>query len=186
MKRSVLSVLLVACLLSACAILKPKSTTPSQFVTPLSNTLLNVEIPARGAVATLVLVARNQGVDTWQTGDNVSVSLRSGVFVATRGLGFDVMGSDVQQTLSALAGRQSGQYTVTRRYLSADNHSEFVTATCTMNRSGSDRQYFEQCNIPGGVFRNEYLLDGSGQIVQSKQWVGPEVQYLKTSYVIAQ
>jgi hypothetical protein len=184
MTKFVLMALIAAGLLSACATLTPKPPPLSEFVRPLSSTLLTIKIPARNADATLVLVARNQGVETWQTVDNVTVSTQNGVIVATRGLGFDVMGSDVRQTLTALAGRQAGQYVVKRRYLTADNHSESVSATCTMSRS-SQGLHIEDCQAAGVAFRNEYALDGSGRIARSKQWIGPDVQYLGTAYASA-
>lgn len=184
MTKFALMALIATGLVSACATLTPKPPPLSEFVRPLSSTLLTIKIPARGAEATLVLVARNQGVETWQTGDNVTVSTQNGVVVATRGLGFDVMGSDVRQTISALAGRLAGQYVVNRRYLSADNHNVSVSATCTMSRSAAGL-YLEDCEAAGVAYRNEYALDGAGRIAQSKQWIGPEVQYLSTAYASA-
>lgn len=184
MRKLVVLPLVLVGLLSACASLAPKSPPLSEFVRPLSSTLLTIDIPARGAQATLVLVARNQGVETWQTGDNVTVSMRNGVIVATRGLGFDVMGADVQPTLAALSSQKSGQYPLARRYLTADNKADVVTATCTMGRSGAGG-YVESCTSRDGTFKNEYWLDGAGRIVRSKQWIGPDVQYLATAYASA-
>jgi len=180
-----LSALVIAGLLSACAPFGKKPPPASLFAAQIGATLLAVKIPARGAEATLTLAAINQGVETWQTGDAVSISLRNGVIVATRGLGFDVMGSDVQQTLNAIAGARSGEYSVKRSYLSADNRSELVTATCTMSRSGADGHFVEDCRAASGTFRNEYWLDGSGRIARSSQWIGPQVQHLNLSYVSA-
>ena len=176
--------LVLAGLLTACASLTPKSPPLSEFVRPLSGTLLTIDIPVRKAQATLVLVARNQGVETWQTGDNVTVSMQSGVIVATRGLGFDVMGSDVTATLAALAGQRSGAYEVARRYLTADNKSDRVTATCTMGRTPKG-VYVESCTAGSASFRNDYWLDGAGRILQSRQWLGPDVQYVTTSFASA-
>ena len=68
--------LALAALLPACAALSPKSPELSEFVRPLASTVLTIKIPAREAEAVLVLVARNQAVETWQTGDNVTVSLK--------------------------------------------------------------------------------------------------------------
>lgn len=185
MSKFMLMVLVAASGLTACTALQPKSPPLSEFVRPLSNTLLTVGIPTRGAEATLVLVARNQGVETWSTGDNVTVSMQNGVVVATRGLGFDVMGSDVGPTLNALAGRQAGSYVVKRRYLTPDNQPEPVAATCTMGRSANG-QFIEDCQSDGVSFQNQYALDGTGRVASSKQWIGPEVQYLNTSYSTAQ
>ncbi len=175
--------LVIFAVLTGCGPLGKKPRPASLFAAPLSATLLSVKIPVRGAEATLLLVARNQAVETWQTGDAVSISLRDGMIVGTRGLGFDVIGSDVQQSLAAIAGRVSGSYTVQRSYLTADNHRDLVTATCTMGRSGTDGHLVEDCQTEAGPYRNEYWLDGSGRIARSNQWIGPQVQYLSLSYV---
>ena len=184
MTKFAVTAVIAAGLLSACSLLAPKSPELSEFVRPLSSTLLTVGIPAREAEATLVLVARNQGVETWQTVDNVTVSTQNGIIVATRGLGFDVMGSDVSRTLAALAGRQGGSYKVHRRYLSADNHDVAISASCTMGRTAAGL-YVEDCTAAGNAFRNEYALDASGRVARSKQWIGPEVGYLVTSHARA-
>ena len=178
-------VLMFAGLLAACESLAKQPAPASLFAAPISTTLLAVSIPVRGAEATLLLVARNQGVETWQTGDAVSISLRGGLIVGTRGLGFDVMGSDVSQTLSALSGGRAGPYSVTRSYLTADNQPGQVTASCKMRASGKDRHHIEECSAATGSFRNEYWLDGAGRVVRSVQWIGPEIQYLNISHVVS-
>ena len=183
MRISGFSAIVIVIVLSACTAFDPGAPQAVQADAPVYKTLLSVKIPVRNAVATLGLIATSQGVQTWQTGDGVSVSLRDGLIVSTRGLGFDVMGSDVQQSLHAISGTLSGSYTVKRRYLTADNRSASITATCTMSTSGTDRVFIEECTTLDSTFRNEYLLDASGRIAQSIQWIGPEIEYLGLSYV---
>lgn len=187
MKRTltaVATVLVTAGLLSACATLQPKPAEPSQFLVPVTNQLLTVKIPAREAEAFLILIAVNQGVETWQTADDVSISMRNGVVVGTRGLGFDVIASDVSQTLAALAGRQTGAYPVRRSYLTPDNHIERVTATCTMAPPDAQGLWVESCQSPQGDYLSTYKLDGSGRVTASSQWVGPQVQDLNMAFAV--
>lgn len=184
MMRQALTAVVFAGMLSACTLLQPKPREPSQFLLPVTQQLMSVKIPARDAEALLILVAVNEGVETWQTGDDVSVSMRNGVIVGTRGLGFDVMGSDVSQTLAALAGRQAGPYAVTRSYLTPDNKVERVTATCTMAPPDAQGLRVESCQSPQGDYLSTYRLDGSGRVTASSQWVGPQVQDLNVSYAV--
>lgn len=184
MMKLVLMTAVLAGGLSACGVVQPKPSAPSQFLQPLSQQLLSAKIPARSAEALLILVAVNQGVETWQTGDDVSISMRNGVVVGTRGLGSDVIASDVSQTLAALAGRQAGPYAVTRSYLTADNQIERVTATCTMAGADAQGLRVESCKSPQGDYLSTYRLDASGRVAASSQWIGPQVQDLNMSYAV--
>lgn len=149
---------------------------PALGVTP-GEPLLQITLPAQGARATLKRVGGNGAVETWQSGDGVSVSLRRGVVVATRGLGFDLMGADASQTLTALSGGgQSGPYRHQMRYLTGDNHSTYLSASCTLTRVGGRHE--ETCVTHRGRFTNLYFLDSAGQILRSRQWIATEIGYM--------
>lgn len=186
MIKLALTAVVLAGVVSACSVVQPKPPAPSQFLQPISKQLMSVKIPAREAEALLALVTVNQGVETWQTGDDVTISMRNGVVVGTRGLGFDVIGSDVGQTLAALAGRQGGPYAVRRSYLTADNQIERVTATCTMAPADAQGLRVESCRSPQGDYLSTYKLDATGRVAASSQWIGPQVQDLNISFAIVQ
>lgn len=154
----------------------------------LAGSVMQVQIPSRGADATLSLVAVNKDVETWLATDNISLSFRRGVLVATRGLGFDLMAADAQNSLNAIAGMGPEIYRRQMRYLTSDNHSAYLTAGCSMSFAGSEvvsgqslQRLEERCQAHSNLFTNIFWLNGSGQIVQSRQWVSPQIGYLNSS-----
>jgi hypothetical protein len=150
-----------------------------------SDPVMRVQIPSRGASAVLSRVAVNKDVETWLAADNISLSFRQGVLVASRGLGFDLMGADAQNSLNAIAGQSAEVYRRQMRYLTGDNHSTYLTAGCSMVFAGPEtvngrqlQRLEERCQARQSRFTNLFWLDGSGQIVQSRQWVSPQIGYL--------
>ena len=93
--------------------------------------LLFVEQGQGGAQALMALAGRNGDVITWASADGRSVSLRDGVLVATRGLGFDLMSADVGGTLTALAGGPR-EYERFVSYLDGENRTVLRSFACIM------------------------------------------------------
>jgi hypothetical protein len=154
----------------------------------LSGPQMHVQISSRGAAALLSRVAVNKDVETWLAVDNISLSFRQGILVATRGLGFDLMGADAQNSLDAIAGQGPEVYRRQMRYLTGDNHSTYLTAGCSIVSVGAEtvdgqrlQKFEEQCQARQNRFTNLYWQNGSGQIVQSKQWVSPQIGYMTTN-----
>lgn len=149
--------------------------------------VMRIDIPSRNAKASLSRVAVNKDVETWLAVDNISLSFRQGVLVASRGLGFDLMGADAQGTLNAISGQGDEVYRHQMRYLSGDNHSTYLMAGCSMKSIGTvvvDAQRLqrleETCKARRNNFTNIFWLNGLGDIVQSRQWVSPEIGYIMT------
>lgn len=135
--------------------------------------LLRVYIPSRNASALLKRAGSNGDVETWISPDNVSIALRQGVVVATRGLGFDMMGGDAGNTLAALAAPGGGVYRRQMRYLTGDNHSTWIAAGCGMK--AGDGRFEERCLARRDRFTNLYWTDGAGRVIRSRQWISPQV-----------
>lgn len=155
------------------------------------DTLLSVVIPSRGATALLAHVGSNQGVETWMSADRITVSVEQGVVVATRGLGHDLMAGDAKNTLAAISGAQTGVYRRQMRYLTADNHTTYVTAGCSMSSPGSDnvqgrmlRRFEESCQARNSKFTNRYWVDGSGKVLASEFWVSPQIGSVIVAYSV--
>ncbi|PFG63226.1 group 4 capsule polysaccharide lipoprotein GfcB/YjbF [Thioclava sp. ES.031] len=143
---------------------------------------LEVVIPSRDANAVLSLAGRNGTVETWRTDDHITVSVDRGVVVATRGLGDDLMAADSEPTLAALRGTKIGPYRRTYRFLTADNHSDYVLLGCDMSTVGNETlvglkllRHEEQCRNPAMAVTNIYWTDKSGLIQAGRQWVSPTV-----------
>ena len=148
---------------------------------------MQVRIPARGADTRVTLVARNDDVETWLAVDNISVSFRQGVLVATRGLGHDLMGAGAETTLDALAGQGDEIYRRQMRYLTGDHRTTYLNAGCSMASVGAEtfgalrlQRHEESCQARDHLFTNIFWTDGTGRIVRSQQWVSPEVGFLVT------
>lgn len=137
--------------------------------------ILMVELPQRGAVATMVVAGTNAGDTTWFDATGVAVITRNGVARATRGLATDLMSSDVSGTLRALRGGAS-RYSRFHRYLDGAGQAQDITFSCEMTRDGG--AFSETCRVPEGRFTNTYELRG-GVVVRSRQWLGRDIGYAR-------
>lgn len=143
-----------------------------------------------GAVIYATLGARNGGVMTWTAAEGISVSLRDGVLVATRGLDADLMqGSGA----SAAAIASGGAFTRQHEYLDGADTIQTLSYDCSARPSGSEavtilgqqysaRKVTESCTGPGGSFENEYWY-GGGSMLQSRQVVHPGLGRLEIQYI---
>lgn len=112
----------------------------------------------------------NADVTTFLTLDGVSLSLRDGILVATRGLGFDLMIADVSGLLPLL--KTGGQYTRTHRYLDGEDRLVAFDFHCDV-RPGSEIR--ETCEGHGFSFENSYApKERQALFARSRQWIGPE------------
>lgn len=156
----------------------------------ISDELLIVSIPSRGAQATLGPVARNGDVTVWQTLDGITLSFRGGVLTGTRGLGDDLMSADVSNNISALLGQHEGYYPHFRTYIDGENRTVFRSFQCRRQpheppgeiapSSGSLLRLEEICVTTDSNFTNTYWLDKGGRITRSRQWVSPGIGHLET------
>jgi hypothetical protein len=134
-----------------------------------------------------------------QNGDEVTLALQSGptaafdrgILVATRGFGDDLMTIDSANVLEVL---QAGGGTLTRRAEMLDNQDQLLTDSfaCTITSAGSEevnlglrtptlRRFDENCKGEALIFDNIYWLDGTGNILASRQYVSPTVAYLRAN-----
>jgi len=130
-----------------------------------------------GASAYLAVVGNNNGIETWSGNERVSVSLRDGVLVATRGMGSDIMAARAPSAaaLSAGTGQTSRDYV----YLDGADQTQKVTYTCTLSSKGAEtitvlgrthatRHIVENCTGTQGTAVNHFWFEG-GMIRQSSQ-----------------
>lgn len=158
--------------------------------------LLAARLTSAGTLATMVPVGRNGAVVTWQSGDQVSLSLDHGIIVATRGLGHDLMSADVSETRDVLAGQAQGtDYTLIHSYLDGEYQVTFRAFRCrkelatAMNieivqQSHSVTRIEESCFSDQGNIANTYWVGGDGTVWKSKQWVSPALGYMETELLV--
>ncbi|WP_264214799.1 YjbF family lipoprotein [Leisingera thetidis] len=157
---------------------------------------IEVSIENRGATAYLTrsLSRRDSSpgqIEVWRTQDNVSLALRNGMVIATRGLGGGLLSAQVPAA-DGVAGPARGG---ARRYaLRAEGNGQAVLSmACSLQDLGPDpveivgrshpaRHLQERCEGGGGVVVNDYWVDsrpGRNQVWQSRQWAGPETGYVR-------
>ncbi len=134
---------------------------------------LVLDVPVFGVAAPFSLSGTNRDVDTYLTSSGVSVSLRNGLLVATRGLGFDLMTADVTETLVALGANEDRPVRI-HRYLDGDNQIITNSFVCSLERPDVD-VIIERCVSTYLAFENTYNFDMNGGIIASEQWVSPQI-----------
>ena len=150
--------------------------------------LIRVKVLKRSAVAVLGLVGTNNGVQTWTSVDSLTIGLRDGMVLATRGFGDDLISATVP--LASEIAHGSGQ--VEHRLFTlegADREIRRIVA-CSLTTTGTEvievvqlrysaRHVIETCAGEGLRFQNQYWFENSGNLRQSVQWISAEVGYLE-------
>ena len=151
--------------------------------------LILVTVPSRGAAATLIRAGQNGDKVTWISPDGIGLTYRGGILIATRGFGDDLMAADVADLARGLrAGRLAVRV---HDYLDGEDQILRRTFQCDLQGGGSEtieivervyrtRVVEEVCRTRGGGFTNRYWIDGSGRILQSVQFVSPQVGFVVT------
>lgn len=130
-------------------------------------------------------------IEVWRTQDSVSVSLRAGMVIATRGLGGGLLSAQVPAADDVPGPARGGA----RRYAVRDkgNGHTVLEMACSLQDLGPAaveivetvhpaRHLQERCEGGGGVVVNDYWVDsrpGRSRVWQSRQWAGPETGYLR-------
>lgn len=181
-------------LLSACA--TPPAADPRAGLTRArldgsARPILLAEVPTRDLAATLAPRGERQGVATWHTAANQTLSFRDGVLIATRGLGDDLMSADVSGTLAALNGGPLADYPRLMTYLDGEGRTlmrAMICAMCagepaTVRGIGLDFPVtlrVETCHTTGLSVENRYWQDADGTMRRAEQWIGPGLGTLAT------
>lgn len=162
---------------------------------PVAAERLRITIVKAGTQATLAPVSQRGDVTVWQTLDGITLSFQDGILIATRGLGDDLMASDVDATRDMLRGNVTQEYyPQIRSYLDGEDQIQFRSFQC--RRSGLTREQVrlgevsrsltrisEHCVSPGRDVTNTFWIDTAGTVVKSRQWVRPNVGYVETERV---
>ena len=149
--------------------------------------LTRAALPKSGAVAVLALIGANNGAQTWGTADGITLVLRNGVALATRGLGTDLMSASAPYAATLASGASHDR----RHYYLFGGEKEIEnTFACTMSSLGREaisivglgyavQHRQEHCTGPSGTFTNDFWFDTLGKIRQSRQWISPPVGYME-------
>ena len=151
---------------------------------------LLMAFPSTGWGGLLKLIGTNGDRVTWAGMDERSVTTQNGIVVATRGMGFDLYAADVDGTVAALAGGTKN-YSRTFELLEGDDdiaraelHCEFTTVGAESVTIASGEfttiRHQEVCSDDRIAFQNVYWVGEDGKIIQSQQWISPNLAHLTT------
>jgi hypothetical protein len=161
---------------------------------PLEEAILEVTLERKERLAYLSVNAvrrdKHPGrITVWRTEDNVTLAMRNGVLIATRGLGGDVISSVVQVSGEDPGPSGSGEHVQFVRSL--DNQEVPLVMACEVidlgieiitivERKHSTRHLQQRCTGNGEDIMNDYWIDSRASLVwQSRQWAGPYIGYMR-------
>ncbi|WP_020039443.1 YjbF family lipoprotein [Salipiger mucosus] len=151
-----------------------------------------LEIDERESQSLLVNIESNPPYRTYATPTRQAVTIRDGMIVATRGLGGDLMSVDEDELLSLVRSRTKGEAVYIQRFLRSDDRTVPLTYRCSVEPDKSidvsmgliqtpAREVVAACTSDvGPPFVDYYVVDPSGQIVASRQWLGRITGYVST------
>lgn len=137
-----------------------------------------------GAWSFLIEIERNGPYHTYASPNRQTVIFRDGVVTGTRGLGGDLMSSDIGESLALIHARRAGTATRVMRFLDGENHTYAFTFSCDIAvgdtrelTSGAIstqvRQVTETCRDGEREISNIYMVASDGMVLASSQWLGP-------------
>ena len=126
----------------------------------------------------------------WRTEDDVTLTTRGGVLIATRGLGGHLVSADV--AVDGARGGPAGAGGRTLFVRTGDLEEATLPLTCDVKDQGRTaisiieqvhqvRYVVERCEAAdGGQVTYEYWIDSRDPIIwQAREWAGPHIGYLK-------
>lgn len=139
----------------------------------------------------MLRIEENNGYETFGSSDRRTVTMRNGILTASRGLGGDLMSSDISEVAPLIARRSAGQATRLMRFIGDEDQTAVIRFSCRISVGGAvpvksgavdstARQVTETCTTSAREITNVYLVDGRGRSIGSKQWMGPSIGYILT------
>jgi hypothetical protein len=155
----------------------------AEVVTPVM--LMTIE--RTGVEALFAEIETSRGVETWSSVDDITISLRNGVIVATRGFGADLMAANVPAVSLASGGGQG--HTRQHSTLNGEDQPVQTDFTCRFSQDGvkavdivqisySLTHVVETCAAGDLSFQNDFWLGSDQKIRKSRQWISPEVGFI--------
>jgi len=126
---------------------------------------------------------------TWLGVDGSTVTLDNGLLKATRGMGDDLMGSEISLEIN-WSDLEEVSYERRLAYLRLDNKTLINQYSCTFTDTKSmetinlfDAEFSvnhvqETCRGAAGSFVNDYYIDTEGLVRNSRQYQGEKIGYM--------
>ena len=138
--------------------------------------LIQVGFESLGRTQIMAMTGQNGAMRTYMTASEEALIMRGGMLVGTRGLGHDLSVAE-PGTESLIRAQASGSGTRVMRYFSGDGLERPLQFACTTAPGPKPGVTVEACEGHGTSFQNSYIAQG-GQILVSRQWIGPDLGYV--------
>ncbi len=145
---------------------------------------MKVRLPMRGVSGGMARIALRGDVSEWRSSDGISLTLKDGQIIATRGFGADLAIADVRAAMAAMR-QGAGDYNRTMHWLDGESHDQVEVFACTL-RAAQDqtvanlRVLSESCTGAQRSFTNTYtVLATTGAVIHSDQWVSPGLGHIE-------
>lgn len=154
-----------------------------------NSSALRVSVPKFGTVGGAVPVGVNGPKVTWVAG-GATLTTQSGFLLATRGLPGDLMAVEVEGFGEAFKPG-GGVYSRQMEFLDGRDQIQRLSFVCTVSTTAGqtvtvlDKSYpttlYEDVCVGEKIqFTNQYWVDGTRKLRQTRQWVSETVGYLQT------
>lgn len=142
-----------------------------------------------GATSVLGLRGENGAMRTWFTPASQALILRGGVVAGTRGFGFDILSAETDALATLVRAQQAGEADLVLRYLDGLGKERPLPLHCTVTPATATSYDFADQSWEGTVVgaaceglgysaQNSFIVAPSGEIISSRQWIGPQVGYV--------
>ena len=146
-----------------------------------------------GLAGFMGVLGENGSVQTWATPDYLTLGLRDGILISTRGFGADLMSAEAPG-LAVLASA-NGQYQRRFYFLDGADQTQVYAYDCSLHNAGAalitllgktyeTRHVTEKCQGKQGNFENDFWFDASGALRQSSQMRLQGVENLQLQRII--
>ncbi|WP_170063397.1 YjbF family lipoprotein [Albidovulum inexpectatum] len=174
---------------------RPKPVDPARLAASalqsFDGPLVLAQFETVGLTTVLGEYGRNGRVRTYATPDERTLAFNDGIVVSSRGLGNDLMSSDIGETARIVRSRQSGKSNRKYRFLDGEGIERPLPMSCRILPAGSETleaggqrvnvtRVQETCQTAGGglTITNSYWVTGNGAMLASRQWIGPALGYV--------
>lgn len=166
-----------------------------ELVAQLSTPTIAVKLQKSGAQALLAKTGDNRDTVTYATADNISLTLRNGIIIASRGMAGDLMSSDISAFEPGIFRKWPPAYSRSYFWLNGVDHITRETFSCTalaieskaitvLGSQKNTTHIRESCNNDTTTITNDYWLSPKlSVIITSNQWLGPVIGYMEVTSI---
>lgn len=147
----------------------------ARVLSATSNSVILLTVEDTKSQAPLIEISQNLSHRTYATGTRQSVTFKDGFLTATRGLGGDVMSSKIDQSSALVRSRTAGLAKREMRFLTGDNQTIIYNFDCVISVDAAQdgmQGMREDCRDGALTLINTYVVDQSGIVRASRQWLG--------------